>query len=71
MPCRPSPSPCTLIASSDAHFQYDGGRQSQRSAAVGDTFSAPIQVVDSGGATHDTLTVDFTNTAPLDMEVLT
>lgn len=34
------------------------------SAAVGDTFSAPIQVVDSLGNTH-TLTVDFTNTAPL------
>jgi flagellar hook protein FlgE len=34
------------------------------SAAVGDSFSAPIQVVDSLGNTH-TLTVDFTNTAPL------
>ena len=34
------------------------------SAAVGDIFSAPIQVVDSLGNTH-TLTVDFTNTAPL------
>jgi flagellar hook protein FlgE len=34
------------------------------SAAVGDTFSAPIQVVDSLGNTH-TLSVDFTNTAPL------
>jgi len=34
------------------------------SAAVGDSFSAPVQVVDSLGNTH-TLTVDFTNTAPL------
>lgn len=34
------------------------------SAAVGDSFSAPIQVVDSLGNTH-TLTVKFTNTAPL------
>ena len=34
------------------------------SAAVGNSFSAPIQVVDSLGNTH-TLTVDFTNTAPL------
>jgi len=34
------------------------------SAAVGDSFSAPIQVVDSLGNTH-TLTVNFTNTAPL------
>lgn len=34
------------------------------SAKVGDTFSAPIQVVDSLGNTH-TLNVDFTNTAPL------
>ena len=34
------------------------------SAQVGDTFSAPVQVVDSLGNTH-TLTVDFTNTAPL------
>jgi flagellar hook protein FlgE len=34
------------------------------SAAVGDSFSAPVQVVDSLGNTH-TLTVNFTNTAPL------
>ena len=34
------------------------------SAGVGDSFSAPVQVVDSLGNTH-TLTVDFTNTAPL------
>ncbi len=34
------------------------------SATVGDSFSAPVQVVDSLGNTH-TLTVDFTNTAPL------
>ncbi len=34
------------------------------SAAVGDSFSAPVQVVDSLGNTH-TLTVSFTNTAPL------
>jgi flagellar hook protein FlgE len=34
------------------------------SAAVGDSFSAPIQVVDSLGNTH-TLTADFTNTGPL------
>jgi flagellar hook protein FlgE len=34
------------------------------SAKVGDSFSAPIQVVDSLGNTH-TLTVNFTNTAPL------
>ncbi len=34
------------------------------SAAVGDSFSAPVQVVDSLGNTQ-TLTVDFTNTAPL------
>ncbi len=34
------------------------------SAAVGDTFSAPLQVVDSLGNTH-TLTVSFKNTAPL------
>jgi flagellar hook protein FlgE len=34
------------------------------SAVVGDSFSAPVQVVDSLGNTH-TLTVDFTNTAPL------
>ena len=34
------------------------------SAAVGDSFSAPIQVVDSLGNTH-TLTASFTNTAPL------
>jgi len=34
------------------------------SAAVGDSFSAPIQVVDSLGNTH-TLTATFTNTAPL------
>ena len=34
------------------------------SAAVGDSFSAPIQVVDSLGNTH-TLTVNFTNSAPL------
>jgi flagellar hook protein FlgE len=34
------------------------------SAAVGDSFSAPVQVIDSLGNTH-TLTVNFTNTAPL------
>lgn len=34
------------------------------SAKVGDSFSAPIQVVDSLGNTH-TLTVQFKNTAPL------
>jgi len=34
------------------------------SASVGDSFSAPVQVVDSLGNTH-TLTVNFTNTAPL------
>jgi flagellar hook protein FlgE len=34
------------------------------SAKVGDSFSAPIQVVDSLGNTH-TLTVNFKNTAPL------
>ncbi len=34
------------------------------SAGIGDSFSAPVQVVDSLGNTH-TLTVDFTNTAPL------
>ena len=34
------------------------------SATVGDSFSAPVQVVDSLGNTH-TLTVNFTNTAPL------
>jgi flagellar hook protein FlgE len=34
------------------------------SAAVGDSFSAPIQVVDSLGNTH-TLTASFKNTAPL------
>jgi flagellar hook protein FlgE len=34
------------------------------SAAVGTSFDVPIQVVDSLGNTH-TLTVDFTNTAPL------
>jgi flagellar hook protein FlgE len=34
------------------------------SSAVGDSFSAPVQVVDSLGNTH-TLTVNFTNTAPL------
>jgi flagellar hook protein FlgE len=34
------------------------------SAAVGDSFSAPIQVVDSLGNTH-TLTANFTNTGPL------
>ncbi len=34
------------------------------SATVGDSFSAPVQVVDSLGNTH-TLTVNFTNTGPL------
>ena len=34
------------------------------SSAIGDSFSAPIQVIDSLGNTH-TLTVNFTNTAPL------
>jgi len=55
------PAGAALKPTASTKFSLDANLNA--SAATGDTFSTPVQVVDSLGATH-TLTVKFTKTAP-------